>query len=205
MNLNNCILILISIILILAILCGKDEIDTFVSTLTDGNFRNLIQIKSDLNGKHYNVQENLPNQKEAANMLAHIDNTIIKFIKLLQKEYPNRSEIQRLNRYSSHNILEGHPINKQGSTSYSLNKGEKVVFCLRSKRDKKLHNRNLLIFVAIHEMAHIMSVTYGHNDEFMQNFQFLLKEAVKHRIYRKINFTLNPQEYCGMHVTSSPV
>lgn len=186
-------------------MCGKNEIETFVNTLTDGNFRNLIKIKSDYNGKPYNVQENFPDTKAAANMLAHIDNTILKFIKLLQQKYPGRPEIQRLSKYSSQNILEGHPINKEGSTSYSLNKGDKVIFCLRSKRNKRLHDRNLLIYVAIHEMAHIMSVSYGHNAEFMQNFQFLLKEAINNKIWKKINFTLNPMEYCGMHVTSSPV
>ena len=54
-------------------------------------------------------------------------------------------------------------------------------------------------------MAHIMSLTYGHNAEFMQNFQFLLHEAIKKGIWKKINFRLNPMEYCGMNVTSSPI
>ena len=45
------------------------------------------------------------------------------------------------------------------------------------------------MFVAIHELAHIMSKTYGHNDEFRENFIFLLDNASKCGIYdrEKIN------------------
>ena len=93
MNQNN-ILILLSVILILIIVYGRNEIETFVNTLSDGNFRNLIKIKSKINGKDYNVQENFPDQSAAADMLAHIDDTMLKFIKLLQQKYPNRPEIQ---------------------------------------------------------------------------------------------------------------
>jgi hypothetical protein len=186
------------------LLCNKTEIETFVNTLTDGNFRNLIKLKGK-NGKKYNVQENFPNPEAAAQVLSELDSTMINFINQLRAKYPNHEGVQRLQRYDSNNVIEGHPIFNEGSTSYSVNKGDKVVFCLRSKRNKQLHNLNLLIFVGIHELAHIMSITYGHNQEFMTNFKFLLKEALGMGVWKKINFGLNPQEYCGMPVTNSPV
>lgn len=201
---SDCILILLSFILIIIIFHNKSQFESFVNTLTDPNFRNLIKIKGK-NGKYYHVQEHFPDSQSAAQILSQLDSTILKFIKYLQNKYPNHKGVMRLNKYKSENIIEGHPINKEGSTSYSVNKGEKVVFCLRSKRNKQLHHLNLLIFVAVHELAHIMSVSYGHNLEFMNNFKFLLKEAVKTGVWKKINFSLNPQEYCGIHVTNAPL
>ena len=38
---------------------------------------------------------------------------------------------------------------------------------------------NTLVFVGIHELSHIASVTKGHGDEFWDNFKFLLENAVK--------------------------
>ena len=40
------------------------------------------------------------------------------------------------------------------------------------------------MFVAIHELAHIASETIGHNDEFWNNFKFLLDNAVEIKIYK---------------------
>lgn len=204
MKTHDCILLLLSIILILVVITNRRDLESFVNTLTDSNFRNLVKLNGK-NGKKYHVQEHFPDSQAAAHVLSELDITMTKFIRKLQAKYPNHPGVTRLNKYNSNNIIEGHPINKEGSTSYSVNKGEKVVFCLRSKRNKQLHHLNLLIFVGIHELAHIMSVSYGHNAEFMQNFKFLLKNALNFGIWKKINFSLNPQEYCGMPVTSSPI
>jgi len=48
-------------------------------------------------------------------------------------------------------------------TSYTQNKGEKVSFCMRQKDGSdELVDINTLMFVALHEMGHIMSVSVGH-------------------------------------------
>ena len=73
-------------------------------------------------------------------------------------------------------MIESEPDPTNDFTSYSLNKGEKIVFCLRSEETKQLHDINIIMFVAIHELAHVMSVTIGHNEEFYTNFRFLLQE-----------------------------
>ena len=52
--------------------------------------------------------------------------------------------------------------------TYVVNKGEKMVICTRSsKNDKNIHDKNLLIFVVIHELTHMLfdKIT-GHNGEF---------------------------------------
>ena len=76
---------------------------------------------------------------------------------------------------------------------------------MRSKDDKKIHDKNLIMFVIIHELAHLASDTYGHNEEFMRNFRFLLQNALDMGYYQYINFMRSPKEYCGMQITSSPL
>ena len=91
-------------------------------------------------------------------------------------------------------------------TSYSVNKGEKVVFCLRSRNsEEKLVDDNLLMFVALHEMAHIMTKSIGHTDEFWENFRYLLRQAIEIDLYQPHDFRNNPVEYCGTQITDSPL
>lgn len=179
-------------------------IDNFVSTLTDSNFKNIEKIKTEIDNKEYAVQSEFPDKKEAGELLAELNNIVKYFLQELGKNYPSDQRISRLlKKYpGTDDILEGNPINDTDSTAYSISKGEKLVICLRSKKTKKLHEKNLLMFVIIHELAHIMSESYGHNAEFYENFKFLLKQAMKYGVYKSINFTMNPKEYCGMTITN---
>ena len=88
-------------------------------------------------------------------------------------------------------IMESTPDSKY--TSYSVNKGEKIFFCIRAKDStNEIINLNTLLFVAIHEMAHVMTKSIGHTKEFWNNFRFLLRVAVKNNIYQYQNFSSNP-------------
>ena len=90
-------------------------------------------------------------------------------------------------------------------TAYSLNKGEKLAFCLDTKRKGgKLIDDNTLLFVAIHELSHIASVSVGHTEEFWNNFRFLLREATSLNLYKPVDYSKHPEEYCGMEITDNP-
>ena len=90
-------------------------------------------------------------------------------------------------------------------TSYSVNKGEKIVFCLRSKDEKqKLVDLNIMMFVALHELAHTMTKSVGHTPEFWNNFRILLRNARKLGIYKRVNYNEKPVEYCGTKITDDP-
>ncbi len=91
-------------------------------------------------------------------------------------------------------------------TAYSENKGEKIAFCLSKKKGDvdNLIDSNTLTFVAIHELGHVMSSTVGHNDEFWNNFKFLLDHAVELKIYEPIDYKKEPEGYCGMTITDNP-
>ena len=89
-------------------------------------------------------------------------------------------------------------------TSYSINKGEKIVFCLRSKdTSNKLVDINTMMFVAIHELAHLMTKSVGHTPEFWTNMKYLLKKAIDIKLYVKQDFSKNPVNYCGTKITNS--
>ena len=88
-------------------------------------------------------------------------------------------------------------------TSYSVNKGEELSFCLKSKKTGKHHNINLLMYVALHELAHIACPETGHGDLFKKIFKFLTEEAILLGMYIKQDYNQQPVEYCGMILSSS--
>ena len=63
---------------------------------------------------------------------------------------------------------------------------------------------NTLTYVAIHELSHIASKSVGHNDEFWDNFKFLLIEAEKINIYTPVDYKKKPVKYCGSTIHDNP-
>ena len=98
-------------------------------------------------------------------------------------------------------IKEG--IDDPNYTSYSINKGEQIVLCLRT--NNKLMDLNTMMFVVLHELAHICTESIGHTKEFWTNFKWILEESINIGIYQKQDFKLNNVEYCGMTITDSPL
>lgn len=159
---------------------------------------------SDVDGKGYLVK-NLPDKKEAANLLAKLNKTLKKLIFRMSQEYPESEDVKRLvGNFNENSLSEG--TETSNYTSYSVNKGEKIVFCLRSRDGKdKLVDINILKYVAIHELSHLMTKQIGHPPEFWGNFKILLQCAIDNKLYRKINYSKSPVKYCGMTIKSSIV
>lgn len=88
-------------------------------------------------------------------------------------------------------------------TSFSVNKGEEIAFCLKSKKNGNIHNVNLIMYVALHEMAHIACPEIGHGELFKKIFKFLTEQAIEIKIYKYDNYDESPVEYCGMMLTSN--
>ena len=160
-------------------------------------------IKTSKHGKEYLVQE-YPNEQEAANILGQLDNNINTFLNGLKIDFPDDERIKRMSKNLQSSIIEEAP-HKDGESAYTINKGELMKICLRKKKDKSFHTLNTLMFVVIHELAHVISISIGHNDEFMTNFRFLLHEAPKYDIdYEPVNYSKNNITYCGVNVTHNP-
>jgi hypothetical protein len=182
------------------------EIEGFLS-LGDSNDKNATAVRSKVDNQTYRVQQHLNDPQRAADLIAVLNGNVMDFIKRLENEHGNDKRVVRLRKlYHPKNVMEGAPNNKENSTSYSISKGEKIVFCVRSgKNPEQFHNTNLMMFVVIHELAHLASVSYGHNGEFMDNFKWLLNEAMKHKLYNRIDFYSQNTEYCGMTIRTTPV
>jgi hypothetical protein len=165
---------------------------------------NLRCIISDVNGNKYCVRDR--NKLElAADRLAHVNNNLNKLVNHLSKKYPEKENVQRLvNGYNPKKIYETLPTSE--FTAYSENKGEKLAFCLDTEKNSKgrLIDMNTLMYVALHEVSHIATKSIGHNDEFWNNFKFMITEAKEINIYNPIDYKKQPARYCGMNISDNP-
>ena len=164
---------------------------------------NLKCIISDVDGKRYCVRERMT-MELAANLLASVTQKLKDLVIYCAKKFPDNENVQRMvQKFNPTKISETLPTSEY--TAYSENKGEKLAFCLnKEKNGSKLIDINTLTFVAIHELAHIMTISEGHKQEFWQNFKFLLEQAKAANIYDPVNYKKNPESYCGMDITDNP-
>ncbi len=153
-----------------------------------------------LDKKQYLVR-NEPDSKKAANLLAAVRKLLITLINKLYIEKPSSHWKDILNKFKN-NLNE--TSFKKDYTSYSVNKGDKIYLCLRHKETNKLIDLNTLMFVALHEFAHMITKDLGHTPDFWRNFEFLLDKAVQYKLYKKVDYTKNPKQYCGIIIKSNP-
>jgi len=168
----------------------------------------VSNVPSDVDGHRYLVR-NLEDKDKAANMLAKIrKNMMILKDHLVENKDTKYKDMKPYIEQLDRN-LKNVVINESGEnssyTSYSVNKGEEIVFCLRSKRNNKLHDLNLVMYVALHELGHVGCPEYGHTDLFKQIFAFFTEVAMEIGLYEKIYFNIDPAEYCGITITESIV
>lgn len=164
---------------------------------------NLKCIISDVDGQRYCVRERSKLQL-AANLLAEVTDKCRKLVAYCGKKYPDDEDVLRLvQKFNPTKITETLPTSE--FTAYSENKGEKIAFCLNKKKEEDdLIDVNTLTFVALHELAHIMTISEGHKQIFWQNFKFLLENAKDAGLYKPVDYKKNPQPYCGMNITDNP-
>ena len=170
----------------------------------DSDVFNLRCIVSTVDGKKYCVRER-NNIQKASNLLARTTEKLEYLVENVGHRYPKRENVKRLvENFNPTTIKETLPTSEY--TAYSENKGEKLAFCLNKKKQNNdnLIDSNTLTFVAIHEVAHIMTISVGHTEEFWNNFKFLLENAVELKIYTPVDYKKEPENYCGMDITDNP-
>ena len=160
-------------------------------------------IVSTKDGNKYCVRDK-ENLEKSADMLADMTIKLKRLVKHMAQKYPDEERIKRLVKgFNPKKIMETLPTSEY--TAYSENKGEKLAFCLTKKKNEgNMIEPNTLTFVSIHEVAHIMTKSVGHDKEFWDNFKFLLENAKEIGIYSPVDYSKNPTEYCGMDITDNP-
>lgn len=125
---------------------------------------------------------------------------------VLEKEIKMKlkEDIERLvNNFDSSLLSENTPENS--FTSFTKNK-QAMVYCLRDKKpNEPLVDDSVLLFVAYHEISHIFSKEIGHSPGFWARFKLVLRIAMDHGLYKAIDYSKEPKEYCGVNVTSNPL
>ena len=181
-----------SIPLTLSILAGLVTVTYIVPHSTEFTY-----VQSSVDKQYYKVR-NLPTRFEAANQLARIRQKIQKFIVYLKEKYPKEKWVTRLQRANLNAIQESSSHSRH--SAFSVNKGESLHFCIRNKKtdDSSLSSdMNTLVYVALHELAHVMTESIGHTEEFWKNHAILVREAIDAGIYLYVDYKQKPSNYCG--------
>jgi len=164
---------------------------------------NLKCIIASADGNRYCVR-NREKIDDAANLLANVTNKCKQLVVYMKDTHPNDTRVKKLVAgFNPKSISETLPTSEL--TAYSENKGEKIAFCLNTtKGGDTLIDANTLMFVAIHELSHIMTTSIGHKQDFWQNFKFLLQNAKESKIYIPVDYKKKSTEYCGLTINDNP-
>jgi predicted metal-dependent hydrolase len=208
-NLPILINFLVIVIILLTIIINYtylyDDTDWFTSTI---------------DGKRYRVRNGPESiRQEKTNLLANLINKLDFIIENLSKEQNKPEAVSRLISNWNRGIVVKEIGRMETDAAYVINKQYLSIclknFCTYNKCNQNtIDNINLLTYVGIHEMAHIMSKEIGHGDEFKTNFKFLLDYSKNLKLYdpllkneypvyielKKLN---TPDSYCGVSIINS--
>lgn len=176
-------------------------------------------VSHQVNDKVFKVYDKFNNYDTAGKMLYEIDSRIGKLLNHLDYKYLqsdkyeiNKTLKERLTRliknYNDDHLKENFPSEYKGygkkpDSSFTLNK-KKLAICLRDENTKKFHDMNDIMFVVIHEIAHIINPTFGHPKSFWQYMKFLIHEAVEIGIYKPFNYSKKHIKYCNTMLKANP-
>ena len=162
-------------------------------------YSETLYINSEIDNKDYIIRRGHTKSKEflkkSANALAEINVRVTKLIDHLETKYtkdPNRNYfIKKLKENYNSYILSEAAVDER-YTTYTVDKQDMHV-CLRTRdRSENLYDINLLMYVILHELAHLCNYDrlgnpiQGHGIEFKEIFKLLVIEAIKLNIYQYI-------------------
>jgi len=159
----------------------------------------VLSVRSSIDNQVYVVRK-LPDAKQAADKLAMVNQNVLRLIASLSNN--TRDGVDDLTRNYNPSTLSETVVGSK-YTSYSVNKGEKISICIRATNNEFIDD-NTVLFVVIHELAHVMTDEVGHPPEFWDNMKFLLESAERINIYKPIDYDKEPVRYCGMEINTTP-
>ena len=186
----------------------EQELLVFVLVLLIGyliySIRNAGLVRAEFDGQIYMVQE-LPDKSKAVDFLIKLkvdlasiaQKSLDRAKKEDNKDYTDYIQIivDKLNSVFIREVEKDSPY-----TSYSVNKGEELVFCLRNKESNEFYDYNKVLYVAVHEIAHIGCPEIGHTKLFFELNRYILETAQQNNMYEFVDYNNIPEEYCGIQI-----
>jgi len=169
--------------------------------------------KNTFDTKEYYVKDDHLKQTKA-DLLANLYNKLNVIVNTLRNDSIKSESVSRLIKLWDRGVTVKETGNMESDAAYVINK-RYMSICLKDFVKKiNLENLNLLTYVGIHELSHIMSIEIGHGDEFKTNFKFLLDYSKKIKytdpflnqeinLYIPLNTIKTPSDYCGVSVINS--
>lgn len=179
-------------------------------------YSEIKYVKSDIDGKVYLIRRGNNKSdkflKDSANTLASINKNVVELVDYLFNNFYNHDDkfyfIKKLKENYKPYIISEAAIDPR-YTTYTIDKRDMHI-CLRTRDiDEKVYDMNILMYVVIHELAHLCNYNkngeaiLGHGSEFRNIFKFLVEESIKIGVYDHVNYSTNPREYCGIMITTS--
>lgn len=182
--------------------------------------RGMIYVRSDIDGNNYLVRDQADKQS-ASNFLARLNKNIHGITEYMYNKLNNPSfaQTKRYQEFKPYILqlrdkIQNVSIKESPSgssyTSYTVNKGEQIIFCIRTKtlssllnNSNNIHDFNLVMYVMLHEISHVACPEYDHTPLFKKIFKFICEEAIEMGIYKKVDYENNPLEYCGMIINET--
>jgi hypothetical protein len=192
------LVVLILLITIFFILLGYITVKYFLSD-------NVSPFVSNYDGRRYNIRTvgTVESKQTAANYLAKVSGYTDKLVDYMYKnQLPDMDTANRLY-YRWGKCLLKETSSYDNSAAYTLNKSTEIRLCIRTKNGS-FEDINTSMFVILHELAHVMSIGFGHEDEFKYNFSYVTHLASNLGIYKPQNFRENPVTYCGTEINTTP-
>lgn len=175
------------------------------SIYQESDYFQLKCVISDVDKNTYCVRER-KRVKEASDLLAQTATKLERLVAVMSQKAPDDPMVGRIaKRFDARKIKEILPTSEY--TAYSENKGEKLALCLNEKKEdaeSRLIDPNTLMYVAMHELAHVGTVSVGHDSEFWANFKRIIEFAAEAGLYRPVDYKKNNTSYCGMKLTDNP-
>ena len=164
--------------------------------------KNVAVLKSSNDNRKYRLLD-LPGKEKCMEILVQLNKNVIQLLSYVKDE--DREGIKDLlDNYRPDSLCEN--LENRSLQAYSLNKGEEICLCLREPENELIiiDDMNTLMFVLVHELAHLMTDDIGHTNKFWNNMAYLLKKSSEINLYNPINYKNNPVMYCGVKIDETP-
>lgn len=178
-------------------------------------YNEAVYVKSNVDNRTYMIRsgkgQSIEHLRHSADTLAQINNRVENLIVHLSSKYSsdanNNFWVTKLKNNYDHNAL-SEAARDNRFTTYTIDK-EKMHVCLRTRdKQENLYDLNTLMYVVIHELAHMCNYDksgnpiHGHGEQFKYIFRKLILEAQHIGVYKYIDYERSPQEYCGIMISS---